>query len=200
MPTICGDVNLVSSSTSVTLASVDSPPRRGTHLVVNHEPQRVGNVALERHQRASIEQAPERHLASFERAANLGVGLELRDGDFEEGGDRVAFVAPEGALVGDGDGVDRTKTGEEGALRVEERESASAFASRAVHISQRASDTSSALPEHAELQQARGQESFTHVQVLHQRLAVGIGEVFRRRDPEVGEEARDVKEDRVAGL
>lgn len=87
--------------------------------MVNHEPQCVGNVALERHHRASVEQAPKGHLSSLEGAANLGVGFELRDGDFEEGGDRVALVAPEGTLVGDGDGVDRAKTGEEGALRVE---------------------------------------------------------------------------------
>lgn len=87
--------------------------------MINHEPQRVSNVALKRHHRATVEQAPKRHFASLESAANFGVGLELRDGDFEEGGDRVALVAPEGALVGNRDGVDRAKTREEGALRIE---------------------------------------------------------------------------------
>lgn len=82
--------------------------------MIDHKPQRIGDVALESHARRTIKHGltPD-YLSPLESAPDFGVRFEVGDGDLEEWGDGVAFVAPEGAFVGDSDGVDWAKGGEQ---------------------------------------------------------------------------------------
>lgn len=85
-------------------------------MVIDHEPQRVGNVALESHQRRPIKVLLIVHLSPLECVANLWVLVSVDDGELDEGRDGVALVATEGALVGDRDGFDGTGVVEVGGL------------------------------------------------------------------------------------
>lgn len=82
-------------------------------MVVDHEPQRVRDVALERHESRAVEQVPERDLAALERASHFRVRLEVPDGDLEERADVVTLVTPQGALVVHDDRVNRFHAGKE---------------------------------------------------------------------------------------
>lgn len=73
----------------------------GTHVVINHEPQRVSDVTLKSHQRRPIKVLLIYDLSPLERVADLGVLLRVDDSELDERRDGVAFVAPEGTLVGD---------------------------------------------------------------------------------------------------
>lgn len=73
--------------------------------MVDHESQSIRQITLKAENGLSIEQLSKVHLSSFERSANLGVDLELGDGQLEEGRGLISFVTPERSFVGDGDGL-----------------------------------------------------------------------------------------------
>jgi len=86
-------------------------------VVVDHEAQRVGDVALEREEGRAVEKVAVRHLAALKAVADLGVVLGVDGRDLDEGHDGLALVAPQVALVGERDGPDRARAVEVARLR-----------------------------------------------------------------------------------
>jgi hypothetical protein len=147
-----------------------------TYVMVNHEPQRVSDVTLESHQRRPIEVFLVVDLAPLERVTHLRVLLRIDDGKFDERRNGVALVAPEGALVGDGNGLDGTGTVEMGGLSE----------AREARKGQRIGNGK--------------REGGAYVEVLEKGKTVAVAESTRCGNPEVGEETLDVQENRVSGL
>ena len=149
-------------------------------MVVDHEAQRVGDVALEREEGRAVEKVAVRHLAALKAVADLGVVLGVDGRDLDEGHDGLALVAPQVALVGERDGPDRARAVEVARLRRQDDHE---------------SNVSSSCKGGRE-----AEREGTHVEVLEERDAVRVGEALGRRDPEVRQEALDVQEHRMAGL
>jgi hypothetical protein len=144
-----------------------------TYVVVDHKPQRVGDVALEGHQCRPIKVLLIVDLPPLERVANLRVLLSVDDGELNEGRDSVAFVAPKRALVGDRDSFDGSGAVEVGGLPVEEEKE------ELVRLVGRKGGRKGKVP---------------HVEVFEERETVAVGETLRSGDPEVREETLDMKE------
>lgn len=90
-----------------------------TYVVVDHESQRVRDVALECHKRRPVKVILELDFAALEGVPDFRVLLRVDDLDPNKWRDRIALVTPQRSLVGERHVADRPSTVEVRRLYIE---------------------------------------------------------------------------------